>query len=187
MQLRSLTIGGLYEIVPKRFEDSRGYFSEIFRQGWFKDSIADVDLVQENQSLSVAKGVIRGLHYQRAPMGQGKLVRCLSGSIFDVAVDIRAGSPTFGKWEAVTLSAEAGNQLWIPEGFLHGFCTLEANSVVCYKVTNYYSGEHDAGVAWNDPDIGIAWPAVADASSLSKKDTEQPRLADLPAQFHYSE
>lgn len=187
MHLRPLRSSGVFEITPRRIADSRGYFCEVFRQDWFSANVADVSFVQENQSLSVRAGTVRGLHYQKAPMAQGKLVRCVVGSIFDVAVDIRHGSPTFGQWDAVTLSAELGNQLWIPEGFLHGFCTIEEDSVVAYRCTNYYSGAHDSGVAWNDPDIGIDWPGQADISSLSSKDSDQPRLRDVAAQFAVGE
>ena len=139
--------------------------------------------VQENQSLSAKVGTIRGLHFQTNPMAQGKLVRCTQGAIFDVAVDIRHDSPSFGKWVGVELTPEKCNQLWIPAGFAHGFSTLEPDSVVTYKVTNYYSPENDKGLAWNDPQIGIVWPENADAETLSGKDRIQPRLADLPPVF----
>jgi len=173
------------EILPKRHGDHRGYFVETFRDDWFSNNVAPVTFVQENQSLSRSRGVVRGLHFQSEPAAQGKLVRCLSGAIFDVAVDIRVGSPDYGKWVAVTLSAEQGNQLWVPAGFLHGFCTLEADCVVAYKVTSYYNQSCDLGVRWNDPEIGITWPNVADSSQLSAKDMTQPLLADLPAYFAF--
>ena len=183
MQLTELAIDGVFEILPTRHQDERGYFAETFRSDWFAANVADVPFVQENQSLSRSVGVVRGLHFQAAPFAQGKLVRCVAGAIFDVAVDIRRESPSFGKWVATTLTAEKGNQLWIPEGFLHGFCTLTPDTQVSYKVTNYYDKASDKGVLWNDPQIGIQWPDIADPASLSAKDQGQPKLADLPAYF----
>jgi dTDP-4-dehydrorhamnose 3,5-epimerase len=183
MQARLLDIPEVIEIVPNRFGDDRGYFSETFRDDWFRANVAPLSFVQENQSLSRQKGVLRGLHFQTDPFAQGKLVRCVAGAIFDVAVDIRHGSPNFGKWVGITLTAEQGNQLWVPPGFLHGFCTLEADTVVSYKVTNYYSKENDRGVAWDDPDIGIAWPDFVDPELMSAKDKIQPRLHTVPKLF----
>ena len=172
-------IDGVVEILPAVFSDHRGNFVETFRDDWFSDNISSQRLVQENQSVSRNAGTIRGLHYQTDPMAQGKLVRCAWGAVFDVAVDIRPGSPNFGTWVARTLTAEQGNQLWVPAGFLHGFCTLTDDAVVSYKVTSYYSPAHDSGVAWDDSDIGVAWPAVARPDLLSDKDRAQPRLRDL--------
>lgn len=186
MKCRPLSLAEVIEITPSRFSDDRGYFSETFRQDWFEREVAAVAFVQENQSLTHSRGVVRGLHYQKTPMAQGKLVRCISGAIFDVAVDIRKGSPSFGKWTSAVLSADAGNQLWIPPGFLHGFYSLTPEAAVCYKVTAYYSREHDAGIAWNDADIGIDWPDIVDESLLSPKDRVQPRLRDLVADFQSS-
>lgn len=183
MLIQNTALAKVRELVPLRHADDRGYFSEIFRQSAFEVAAGQVSLVQENESLSVRAGTVRGLHFQLAPFAQGKLVRCLAGAIFDVAVDLREGSPTRGRWVGVTLSAERGNQLWIPEGFAHGFCTLLPNTRVCYKVSAYYSAEHDRGVAWDDPEIGVAWPDLADPETLSAKDRAQPRLADLPARF----
>jgi dTDP-4-dehydrorhamnose 3,5-epimerase len=181
MHARPLAIPDLVEIVPTRHRDSRGYFAETFREDWFSEHVASVRFVQENQSLSRQPGLVRGLHFQREPHAQGKLVRCLAGAIFDVAVDLRPGTETYGRSVAVTLSAEAGNQLWIPAGFAHGFCTLTPDALVSYRVTAYYSAAHDAGIAWNDPDLAIAWPDLANPASLSAKDQAQPRLRDLPA------
>ena len=183
MRLNKLAIDDVVEIVPRRSGDARGYFSETFRTDWFGQNVAQVDFVQENQSLSTVAGTIRGLHFQAEPFAQGKLVRCVTGAIFDVAVDIRHGSASYGKWVGLTLSAEEGNQLWIPPGFLHGFCTLVPDVLVSYKVTSYYSGPHDRGVMWNDADIGIAWPEIAAVDLLSEKDTKLPRLIDLPEYF----
>lgn len=186
MEFRKFQIDGPVEITPKKFGDDRGYFSEIFRLTAFQENADPVDFVQENQSLSVRQGTIRGLHFQSDAFAQGKLVRCLAGSIFDVAVDLRHGSPNYGKWLGVELTAEANNQLWIPAGFAHGFCTLTPDVIVCYKVTAYYSSECDKGVAWDDPEIAIAWPAVADADTLSPKDKIQPSLRQLPEYFRYA-
>ena len=176
-------IPGLLEFVPTRLGDERGYFSELFRLAVFQESAGPVEFVQENESLSKRAGTVRGLHFQIAPFAQGKLVRCTAGASFDVAVDLRRGSPTFGQWAAVELSSERGNQFWIPVGFAHGFCTLEPDTVVNYKVTAYYSGEHEMGLAWDDPAIGITWPDVAERDSLSAKDRNQPLLSGLPAYF----
>jgi len=176
-------IPGLVEFTPKRHGDDRGYFAEIFRLADFCEQAGETAFVQENESLSAKVGTIRGLHFQRNPFAQGKLVRCTAGAVFDVTVDLRKGSPTYGQWAGVELSPEAGNQLWIPTGFAHGFCTLKPNSVLNYKVNAYYSAEHDKGVAWNDPKIGITWPALADPETLSAKDRALPALADLPEYF----
>jgi dTDP-4-dehydrorhamnose 3,5-epimerase len=183
LQFEPLEIEGLVKIVPRRHADPRGVFSEVFRDDVFRKRVADVEFVQHNQSLSVDRGTVRGLHFQLAPKAQGKLVRCLSGAMLDIAVDIRKNSPTFGKHVAVELSAATGDQLWVPAGFAHGFCTLEPNTSVFYAVTDYYSPEHDRGLFWNDPDLAIAWPVRAEDAILSDKDTRQPRLAELPACF----
>jgi len=183
MNCRNLKIQGLLETIPQRIEDERGYFSETFRLDQFAEHAPPVEFVQDNESLSVRAGTIRGIHFQTPPAVQGKLVRCISGCIFDVAVDLRRDSPTWGKWVSVVLSPENNNQLWIPVGFGHAFCTLEPNSIVSYRVTDYYSPENDKGVAWDDPDIAIDWPEIADPKTLSEKDRNQPSLAELPAYF----
>lgn len=187
MNFQALSIPGLIEITPQRFGDERGYFAEIFRLAAFCEHAGETVFVQENESLSARPGTVRGLHFQTAPFAQGKLVRCTAGAILDVAVDLRTGSPTFGQWAGVELSADNGRLLWIPAGFAHGFCTLAPDSVVNYKVTATYSAEHDKGVAWNDPAIAIAWPALADPETLSAKDRAQPLLADLPPFFAMGE
>jgi dTDP-4-dehydrorhamnose 3,5-epimerase len=183
MRFRKFELDGPVEIIPWKIEDERGYFSEIFRVDEFARETPAAQFVQDNQSLSVRTGTIRGIHFQSPPAAQGKLVRCLAGRLFDVAVDLRSGSATYGRWISVVLSAQDNNQLWIPEGFGHAFCTVEPNSIVSYRVTNYYSPENDKGVSWADPDIGIVWPDCADSASLSAKDCRQPRLADLPHYF----
>jgi len=183
LEFRQFEIEGPFEIKPRKIADERGYFSEIFRLRAFEERAGKVQFVQDNQSLSVRPGTIRGLHFQSKPVAQAKLVRCLSGEIWDVAVDLRNGSPTFGRSVSVVLTPQQNNQLWVPIGFGHGFCSLEPNSVISYRVTDYYSPEHDKGVAWDDPDIGIDWPSVADPETLSAKDRQQPRLAALPEYF----
>ncbi|NLS08121.1 dTDP-4-dehydrorhamnose 3,5-epimerase [Rhizobium sp. P32RR-XVIII] len=179
-------IEGVVAITPPRFGDHRGYFSEVFKDAWFRENVADVTFIQDNESLSAQPGTVRGLHFQTPPFAQGKLVRCLAGRIMDVAVDIRTGSPSFGKWISWELSPENGAQLWVPAGFAHGFATLEPNSVISYKVTAPYSPQHDRGVAWNDPAIGIRWPVDEKDIVLSDKDRSLPRLADVPSHFSYS-
>lgn len=183
MEVRKLDLAGPVEINPQKIADERGYFSEVFRLDALAPYAPGVSFVQDNESLSTRAGTIRGIHFQTHPAAQGKLVRCLAGRILDIAVDLRMGSGTYGKWVSATLSPETNNQLWVPVGFGHAFCTLEPNSIVSYRVTQYYSPENDRGVAWNDPDIGIEWPDVADPQTLSAKDRNQPALADLPAYF----
>ncbi len=183
MEFRSFSIKGLIEIVPRKIADERGYFSEIFRADTFAAQASKTDFVQDNQSLSVRVGTIRGIHFQTHPAKQGKLVRCLVGKVLDVAVDLRHGSPDYGRWISTVLTPAENNQLWIPTGFGHAFCTLEPNSVIGYRVTNYYSPDNDMGVAWDDPDIAIEWPSLADPCTLSAKDRVQPALADLPQYF----
>ena len=183
MEFRSLAIPGPAEVFAQKIADERGYFSEIFRRSEFEEYIGPVEFVQENESLSVKAGTIRGIHFQTHPAAQAKLVRCVKGRVFDVAVDLRRDSPTFGMWDSVLLSPDRNNQLWIPIGFGHAFCTLESNSIVIYRVTDYYSPENDKGVAWDDRDVGIAWPAIACPETLSAKDRQQPSLEDMPAYF----
>ena len=183
MEFRTFDIEGPFEVSPKKIEDHRGYFSETFRLEPFIAHAGNVEFVQDNQSLSASEGTVRGIHFQSAPASQGKLVRCLAGSVMDVAVDLRQGSATYGRWISVILTPEANNQLWVPVGFGHAFCTLEPDSIISYRVTNYYSPEHDKGVAWDDPDIAIDWPKIANPETLSAKDRAQPKLKDLPSYF----
>jgi dTDP-4-dehydrorhamnose 3,5-epimerase len=183
LEFRDFEVEGLLEIRPRKIADERGYFSEIFRLNKFVERAGDVRLVQDNQSLSIRPGTVRGLHFQTNPAAQGKLVRCLAGKLLDVAVDLRTDSRTYGRWVSVTLSPEENNQLWVPVGFGHGFCTLEPNTVISYRVTSYYSPEHDRGVAWDDPEIAVEWPSMADPETLSPKDRQLPRLVELPAYF----
>jgi|SRR5690348_1720369 len=183
MEFRKFGSKGPVEIIPRKIEDERGYFSEIFRLSDFASEVGPAEFVQDNQSLSIRAGTVRGLHFQTRPAAQGKLVRCLAGRLFDVAVDVRSDSQTYGKWISVILSPEENNQLWVPVGFAHGFCTLEPNSVISYRVTDYYSPENDRGVAWDDPDIAVTWPDLADPETLSAKDRRQPSFAELSACF----
>lgn len=183
MQVLDTDIPAVKILVPKKHGDSRGFFSETFSGRSMRDAGLPDVFVQDNQSLSAEKGVVRGLHFQLPPMAQDKLVRVLRGSILDVAVDIRRGSPTFGKHVAVELSADNWRQLLVPIGFAHGFVTLEPNTEVAYKVTNYYSPQHDRGIRWDDPAIGIQWGIDAAAAVLSGKDKVQPLLGEAPDLF----
>ena len=186
MKITALEIEGLLLIEPNRIEDARGYFSETFRLDRFQEAAGPITFVQDNQSFSARRGTIRGLVAGIPPAPQGKLIRVTRGAIIDVAVDIRAGSPSYGKHVALELSAENGHQLWIPEGFLHGFCTLTDACHVLYKVTSYYSRDHDAGVRWNDPRLAIAWPIAEAEAQLSDKDRNAPLLEAAGNAFTYS-
>ncbi|ADY74003.1 dTDP-4-dehydrorhamnose 3,5-epimerase [Desulfurobacterium thermolithotrophum DSM 11699] len=171
-------------VKPKVFGDERGFFMETYKKSDFEKAGIDTDFVQDNHSKSV-KGVLRGLHYQLEPKAQGKLVRCIKGKVFDVAVDIRKGSPTFGKWVGVELSSENKLMLWIPKGFAHGFLTLSEEAEIIYKVSgSEYSPEHDRSIRWNDPDIGIEWPLDGEPI-LSEKDKLAPFLKDAEINFVY--
>ncbi|MEP2757537.1 MAG: dTDP-4-dehydrorhamnose 3,5-epimerase [Hyphomicrobiales bacterium] len=178
--------GDIVLIHPRRFGDDRGWFTESYNKQKFLPLGIGYDFVQDNHSLSVPAGTLRGLHFQTPPFAQAKLVRCVRGKIFDVAVDIRNNSPTYGNWVGAELSAENGHQLLVPEGFAHGFVTLQDNTEVLYKVSNYYAPDNDAGLMWNDNDIGIDWPlAPGTEPVLSGKDTKHPSLADFQSPFEY--
>ena len=170
MKATRLAIPDVILLEPKVFGDDRGFFFESYNRAAFKEATGlDPDFVQDNHSRSV-KGVLRGLHYQLPPKAQGKLVRVVAGEVFDVAVDIRKGSPTFGKWVVEILSAQNKRQMWIPPGFAHGFLTLSETAEFLYKTTDYYSSEHERCIAWNDLEIGIAWPPIDGVPQLSGKD-----------------
>ncbi|MDQ0456942.1 dTDP-4-dehydrorhamnose 3,5-epimerase [Rhizobium paknamense] len=186
MQFERMAIPEVVLITPKRFGDSRGYFMETFKASLFQSEIGDFTFVQDNRSFSAETGTVRGLHFQLNPRAQGKLVSCTAGALLDVAVDIRSGSPTYGQAVSAELTAENGRQLWVPPGFAHGFCTLAPDTVISYKVTDYYSPDHDRGLLWNDPALGIIWPVEEGKAVLSDKDQKQPRLAELQAHFTYT-
>ncbi|MFO1091098.1 MAG: dTDP-4-dehydrorhamnose 3,5-epimerase [Hyphomicrobiales bacterium] len=179
MKIEPLALSGVKLITPVRFEDARGYFSETFKESALAEAGIDTRFVQDNQSLSVPAGTVRGLHFQKPPFAQAKLVRVLAGAILDVAVDLRHGSSTYGQHIAVELSAANGLQLLVPVGFAHGFVTRSPDTVVLYKVSAPYSAAHDAGVRWNDPAFGIEWGVPAQGATLSDKDRSLPLLADL--------
>lgn len=173
-------------IHPKRFGDTRGWFTEVYSAPAFAALGIDCTFLQDNHSLSAPAFTLRGLHFQAPPRGQDKLVRCVRGAIFDVAVDIRKGSPTYGQWVGTELSAENGHQLFIPIGFAHGFVTLEDNCEVTYKCSDIYAPEADGGICWDDPAVGIDWPMPAGIiPELSAKDAAQPLLADFDSPFAY--
>ena len=177
-------MSGIVLFAPRRFEDSRGWFSETYNAKREAGRGIDVTFVQDNQSRSVAPGTIRGLHFQRPPHAQAKLVRCPRGRLIDYAVDIRKGSPTYGQYVSAELSAENGRQLFIPSGYAHGFITLEPETEISYKVNDYYSSECDGGIRWDCPDIAIDWP-LQHAAVLSDKDMALKPLADFDSPFAY--
>lgn len=170
-------------VIPKKFGDHRGFFSETYNCKVLAEAGIDLRFVQDNDSLSVEKGTIRGLHFQVPPFAQDKLVRVIRGAILEVAVDLRRSSPTRGEHVAVEISAENWNQILVPMGFAHGFCTLKPNTLVVYKVTNYYSLDHDRGLLGNDPALGIEWPVSTDEVVISERDTKWSPLAELPHYF----
>lgn len=186
MKFESLEISDVIKITPRVFADDRGEFMETFKQSAFNEEVGKkVVFVQDNQSLSLTKGTVRGLHFQSPPFAQGKLVRCVKGAIVDVAVDVRKGSSTFGQYVSARLTASNHEQLWVPEGFLHGFSTLEPDTIVQYKCTNYYSPEADGNVFWNDPDLDIDWGINPDDAVLSAKDVKAPLFAAFTSPFQY--
>ncbi|MFB4168906.1 dTDP-4-dehydrorhamnose 3,5-epimerase [Virgibacillus sp. JSM 102003] len=183
MNVIDTKLDGVKIIEPVAFQDNRGFFMESYNLDRFKEHGLNFDFIQDNHSLSVNKDVIRGLHYQLNPKAQTKLVRVITGAIYDVAVDIRQGSPTFGQWVGVTLSEDNHRMLVVPKGFAHGFCTLKENTHVQYKVDDYYSAENDKGILWNDPALGIDWPTSNPI--LSEKDAKQPLINDAEINFQY--
>lgn len=183
MEFIRTEISDVILVKPKVFGDERGFFMESYRKSLFQANGITPEFIQDNHSKS-AKGVLRGLHYQLDPKAQGKLVRCVAGSVFDVAVDIRRGSPTFGKWVGFELSAENKQMLWIPAGFAHGFVTLEDNTEFLYKTTGEYAPECDRGIKFDDTEIGIEWPEIGELL-LSEKDKKQPLLKDAEINFVY--
>ena len=183
MQVIETAIPDVTVVIPKQFKDHRGFFSEVYNRSAFKDLGIAPDFVQDNHSLSIEKSVLRGLHYQIAPMAQDKLVRVVRGAILDVAVDIRQSSATFGKHVAVEISSDNWRQIFVPVGFAHGFVTLEPNTEVLYKVSAPYSPAHERGVKWNDPDLGINWGVAEGQVVLSGRDQIHPPLASVKDLF----
>ncbi|WP_289036188.1 dTDP-4-dehydrorhamnose 3,5-epimerase [uncultured Roseibium sp.] len=184
-EFRQLGLDGVFEILPDRFGDERGFFSETYNAKAFAEVGIDLAFVQDNHSLSAQKGVLRGLHFQTPPFAQDKLVRVTRGSVFDVIVDIRRGSPTFAKWVGVEISAEKWNQVLVPKGFAHGFVTLEPDTEFLYKVTNYYSKDCDRSIRFDDPAISVEWPVDLAKVILSDKDRAAGLLADTKTGFIY--
>jgi dTDP-4-dehydrorhamnose 3,5-epimerase len=183
MQIEPTDLPDVVILTPRRFGDARGWFMETWNAARMAEAGLDLPWVQDNHSFSAAKGTLRGLHYQSPPRAQDKLVRCSRGAILDVAVDIRTGSPHYGKWVGVELSAENGRQLLVPKGFLHGFVTLTEDCEVQYKCTDFYSPEHDGAVRWDDPSIGVDWGIITPV--LSDKDAKAPLLTDIVPPFRW--
>ena len=178
-------MAGVTLIKPRRIGDDRGWFSETFKLRELAALGIGDSFVQDNHSMSAKVGTLRGLHFQTPPHAQAKLVRCVRGRLLDVAVDVRRGSPTYGRHVAAELSAANGHQLYVPVGFLHGFLTLEADCEVIYKVTDYYAPDCDGGIRYDDPAIGVAWPDLPGGLTLSDKDTRLPTLAEFDSPFPY--
>jgi dTDP-4-dehydrorhamnose 3,5-epimerase len=187
MEIEKTELPGVLLLKPRRFVDGRGYFVEVFSERTFSNAGVKTGFVQENQSYSIKAGTIRGLHFQVPPAPQAKLVRVLRGAIFDVAADLRQGSPTYGQWISKILTAEHGEQLFIPRGFAHGFCTMEPDSEVLYNVDGFYAPECDSGLNWSDPDLKINWPIDAKAAILSDKDAKLGFFKDFVSPFHFGE
>ena len=183
MQVEHLNIPDVRLLSPGKHDDRRGFFSETYNKKAFAALGIYIDFVQDNHSYSADKGTVRGLHFQTPPFAQDKLVRVARGSVFDIAVDLRQGSSSYGRHVSAVLSADAWNQILVPIGFAHGFMTLEPDTEVIYKVSNYYAPDHDKGLLWNDPALGINWPIFDDEAVFSEKDGKLPRLAELVTPF----
>lgn len=181
--IEHLAIPDVWIYTPRRFEDDRGWFVETFNAQTLANALGGVIFVQDNHSLSREAGTLRGMHLQIPPKAQDKLVRVVRGSVLDVAVDIRKDSPTYGRSVFATLSAQNGTQIFVPKGFAHGFVTLEPDTEVVYKVSDYYSREHERGVRWNDPALAIEWPFRAEAMTIAERDRQFPLLAELEQKF----
>lgn len=183
MEIIETKLSGVKILMPRRIKDSRGFFSESWNKNVLQVAGIELDFVQDNHSFSSEKGTVRGLHFQAPPHAQDKLVRCGQGALFDVAVDIRKGSTTYGQWVGQELSFGNGKQLLVPKGFLHGFLTLETNTEIIYKCTDFYAHECEGAVRWNDPDIGIAWPDKMSSAALSDKDENATMFSDFTSPF----
>lgn len=187
MQITATALPGVLLLVPRRFGDDRGFFAETWSRRVLAEAGIDIDFVQDNHSLSASAGTVRGLHFQSPPHAQDKLVRCGRGVLFDVAVDIRLGSPTYGKWVGYELSAENGHQLLIPRGFLHGFMTCAPETEIVYKCSDFYAPDCDGAVRWDDPDLAIDWPLSGNTPILSAKDAAAPLMAGFTSPFSYQQ
>jgi dTDP-4-dehydrorhamnose 3,5-epimerase len=185
MDVKTTLIPGVVVIKPSRNVDARGHFVETYNEQAFRTAGIAVSFVQDNLSFSRKRGTVRGLHFQLPPSSQAKLVCVVRGSIFDVAVDLRARSPTYGRWIAKHLTADNGEQIFIPRGLAHGFCTLEPNTEVAYKVDEYYAPECDSGLLWSDPALAIDWPITAEEAVLSDKDRKLGHFSDFMSPFRY--
>ena len=185
MEVVSTNVPGVLVLKPRYFNDARGYFVETYNERAAKAAGIAAEFVQDNQAFSLQRGTVRALHFQVPPHAQAKLVRVLRGSVYDVAVDLRAGSPTYGRSVAATLTARRGEQVFVPRGFAHGYCTLEDNTEVAYKVDDYYAPDRERGLLWDDPALAIAWPVAAADAVLSDKDRKLPRFADFVSPFRY--
>jgi len=185
MKVRSTAIADVKVIVPRRFRDSRGWFTEAWNAQRYAELGVAGPFVQDNMAFNEHAGTIRGMHFQKPPAAQGKLVYVTEGAVLDVAVDIRHGSPTFGRHVAVTLSADEGEQLWVPEGFAHGYCTLTPGTRFLYKVTRFWDAAAESGIRFDDPDLGIGWPVELGRAIVAEKDRAMPRLSELPVHFRW--
>jgi dTDP-4-dehydrorhamnose 3,5-epimerase len=185
MDTQPAEIPGVLLFKPRFFNDARGYFVETYNLRAAHAAGLTAEFVQDNQAFSHQRGTVRALHFQVPPHAQAKLIRVLRGSIYDVAVDLRAGSPSYGRWTAATLTAQGGEQVFVPRGFAHGYCTLEADTEVAYKVDDYYAPDCERGLIWNDPTLAIHWPVTAAEALLSDKDRQLPRFADFASPFRY--
>lgn len=185
IKIETTPLSGVLMITPDRFGDHRGFFSESYSRRQLKEAGVDIEFVQDNHSLSQTVGTVRGLHFQAPPRAQDKLVRCGKGALFDVAVDIRKGSPTYGQWFGTELSFENGRQLLVPAGFAHGFVTRQPDTEIIYKCSDDYAPETEGALLWNDSDVGIDWGIAADDAVLSSKDEVAPTLANLDSPFTY--
>jgi len=185
MDVKTTEISGVLLLTPRYYNDARGYFVETYNAHTARDAGLSAEFVQDNQALSLKRGTVRALHFQVPSRVQAKLVRVLRGAIYDVAVDLRAGSPSYGRWVAATLTAQGGEQIFVPRGFAHGYCTLEDGTEVAYKVDDYYAPDCERGLAWNDPSLNISWPVTPSDAVLSDKDRILPRFADFASPFRY--
>lgn len=185
MNVEQTALADVLILTPRRFEDPRGWFSEVWNQETLRGLGVDIGFVQDNHSYSAPAGTVRGLHYQAPPHAQDKLVRVGRGAVFDVAVDVRNGSPNYGKWVGVELSAQNGKQLWVPKGFLHGFVTLEPETEVLYKCSDYYAADCDGAVRFDDPDIGVNWAKYLQEFTVSDKDANAPAFRDFKSPFEF--